>query len=46
MIFSNNFTSLKEKDNTFKRESEAKYKYDCKKNEKKNFLICSPKGCK
>ena len=36
MIFSNNFSSLKEKDNTFKRESEAKYQYDCKKNEKRN----------
>ena len=35
MIFSNNFASLKEKDNTFQREAESKYQYDCKKNEKK-----------
>ena len=44
MIFSNNFSSLQEKDNTFKRESEAKYKFDCKENKNKNFLICNPKG--
>ena len=44
MIFSNNFELLKEKDNTFKRESEAKYQYDCKKNEKETILNCSPKG--
>ena len=44
MIFSNNFQSLKEKENTFKRESEAKYQYDCKKNEKETILNCSPIG--
>ena len=37
MIFSNNFESLKEKDNTFKKESEAKYQFDCKKMKKKLF---------
>ena len=44
MIFSNNFELLKEKDNTFKRESEAKYQYDCKKNEKERILNCFPIG--
>ena len=39
MIFSNNFLSLKEKDNTFKRESEAKYQFDCKKKKVETILI-------
>ena len=43
MVFSNNFTSLKEKDNTFKKESEAKYQFDCKKNKKEHTVTCVPK---
>jgi hypothetical protein len=37
MIFSNNFETLKEKDNTFKKESESKYQFDCKKIKLKLF---------
>ena len=44
MIFSNNFLSLKEKDNTFRSESEAKYQFDCKKSKVETILICTPKG--
>ena len=44
MIFSNNFEILKEKDNTFKKESESKYQFDCKKNKTKTILNCKPKG--
>ena len=44
MIFSNNFEILKEKDNTFKKESESKYQFDCKKNKTKTILTCRAKG--
>ena len=44
MIFSNDFTSLKEKDNTFNRQSEAKYQFECFKNNKETTLKCIPKG--
>ena len=44
MIFSDNFTLLKEKDNTFKRESEAKYQFDCKKNKEEYIVTCVPKN--
>jgi len=44
MIFSNNFETLKEKDNTFKKESESKYQFDCKKNKTKTILTCRAKG--
>ena len=42
MYFSNNFLALKEKESNFKRESEAKYQFECKKN--KNILTCNSKG--
>ena len=44
MIFSNNFEILKEKDNTFKKESESKYQFDLKKNKTKTILTCRSKG--
>ena len=44
MVFSNNFETLKEKDNTFKKESESKYQFDCKKNKTKTILTCRAKG--
>ncbi|MBF95904.1 MAG: hypothetical protein CFH34_00379 [Alphaproteobacteria bacterium MarineAlpha9_Bin4] len=44
MIFSNNYEKLNEKDNTFKNNLEAKYKFDCKKSEDKSLLTCYPIG--
>ena len=44
MIFSNDFKFLKEIDNTFNRQSEAKYQFECKKNNKETTLKCISKG--
>ncbi len=43
MIFSKNYTVLKEKDNTLKNGTEVKYQFECIKNKDKSLLSCSPK---
>ena len=44
MSFSNNYEALKEKDNTFKKNTETKYKFQCRRNKNKSLLTCKPIG--
>ncbi len=44
MSFSNNYEVLKEKDNTFKKNTETKYKFQCEKNKNSSVLTCTPVG--
>ena len=44
MSFTNDYKNLKEKDNSVKNITEAKYNYKCKKNESNSIISCSPVG--
>ena len=44
MSFSNNYEVLKEKDNTFKKNTETKYQFQCIRKKNKSLLTCTPIG--
>ena len=44
MSFNNDYQDLTEKDNTLKKEIEAKYKFKCHQEVNKKLLHCSPTG--
>ncbi|MEC6997254.1 MAG: hypothetical protein VXW97_03315 [Pseudomonadota bacterium] len=44
MSFTNDYKNLKEKDNSAKNITEAKYNYECKKNKSNALISCSPLG--
>ena len=44
MSFSDNYEILSESDNSYKKNTESKYKFHCKKNENSSLITCDPVG--